>query len=83
MLGKYSEDAIALQIYGLVLILATVMRLVLFAYMMRGPALLSTGQAPERLGLGLSIAGAPILYFLLVMLLRDRRGTCAEADEFS
>ncbi len=109
LLGKYSEDAIALQLYGFVLIVATIMRLVLYSYVVRRPELLSTGQTPDRIGLGLSIAGAPIviyaiamavagasttaslilyfsvpiLYFLLVTLLRDRKGTRSEADEFT
>ena len=109
VLGKYPDDAIALHLFGVVMIVASVMRLVLYVYVMRRPTLLVTQQVPERLGLGLSIAAAPILvyalamalaatsataslilyfavpilYFLLVTVLRDRSSTRAEAEEFS
>ncbi len=109
VLGTYPDDAIALHLFGFVMVVATVMRLVLYVYVMRRPTLLATQQVPERIGLGLAIAAAPIavyalamavagtsttaslilyfavpiLYFLLVTLLRDRTGTRAEAEEFS
>ena len=109
MLGEYFEDALALRLFGAVMISASVMRTVLFAYAMRRPALLTTGKTPERFGLGLAIGASPILvyliamalaevsatatlilyfsvpilYFLLVTALRDRRSTASEANEFS
>ncbi len=109
VLGRYPDEATALHLFGFVMILATVMRLVLYAYVMRRPALLVTQRVPERIGIGLTIAAAPILvyasamalagtsttaglvlysavpilYFLLVTVLRDRAGTRAEAEEFS
>lgn len=109
VLGKYSEDAIALRLYGSVMIVATIMRLVLYAYVIRRPVLLVSGHQPERAGLGMAIAAAPILvyvlamavadvsataslilyfsvpilYFLLVTLLRDRKGRRSEAWQFT
>ena len=109
MLGEYSQEPLALRLYGVVLIAATVMRLLLFWYVIRRPALLWPDQSTERAGIGLAIAAAPILvyalamivaeasptasiclyfsvpilYFLLITLLRDRTGTRSEADEFS
>ena len=109
LLGKYPDDATALRFYGVVLIVATTMRLVLYAYVVRRPALLDPERVPERIGIGLTIAAAPvlvyviamavagasttaslilyfsvpILYFLLVTLLRDRGGTRSEAEQFT
>ena len=109
VLGKYSDDAIALHLFGFHMIVASLMRLALYSYVIRRPTLLRTQQVPERIGLGLAIAAAPILgyalamivadssaaaslilyfavpilYFLLVTVLRDRKGTESEASEFT
>ncbi len=109
LLGRYPDATIALELFGFVMVVASIMRLALYAYVMRRPELLTTKRVPEHLGLGLAITAAPILvyavamgvagasttaslilffsvpilYFLLVTLLRDRKGTRSEADEFS
>jgi len=109
VLGKYPDEPIALHLYGVVMIVATVMRTVLYWYVTRRPALLWPETKPERPLLALAISASPIivyalamaaadvsaplsvvlyfsvpvLYFLLVTLLRDRAGTRVEADEFT
>jgi uncharacterized membrane protein len=109
VLGKYPDEPIALRIYGVVMIVATVMRTVLYWYVIRRPALWWPDVNPERPLLALEISASPIivyalamavadvsaplsvvlyfavpvLYFLLVTLLRERADTRAEADEFT
>jgi uncharacterized membrane protein len=109
VLGKYPEEPIALHLYGAVMIAATVMRTVVYWYVIHRPALLWPDETTDRARVGLAISAAPIavyvaamvvadassvvsialyfsvpiLYFLLITLLRDRAGTRAEADEFS
>lgn len=109
VLGKYSDEPIAVHLYGVVVIAATVMRSVLYWYVHRRPALMWPEEVHDRVGLGLAISASPIavyavamavadvstalsivlffsvpvLYFLLITLLRERAGTRAEADEFS
>jgi len=109
VLGKYPDEPIALHLYGAVMIVVTVMRTVLYWYVIRRPALLWPDVNPERPLLALAISASPIvvyalamavagvsaplsvvlyfavpvLYFLLVTLLRDRSSTRAEADEFT
>jgi len=109
VLGKYPDEPIALHLYGAVMIVVTVMRTVLYWYVIRRPALLWPDVNPERPLLALAISASPIvvyalamavagvsaplsvvlyfavpvLYFLLVTLLRGRASTRAEADEFT
>jgi uncharacterized membrane protein len=109
VLGTYPEEPIAVRLYGVVMIAATVMRLALYWYLIRRPALLWPDESTERAGLGLAIGAAPILvyaaamtvadtsptlsitlyfalpvlYFLLITLLRSRANTKDEADQFS
>jgi uncharacterized membrane protein len=109
VLGKYPDEPIALHLYGVVMIVATVARTVLYWYVLRRPALLwsDPGHQHRRFALTLSASpiivyalamavadvsaplsvtlyfAVPVLYFLLVTLLRDRAGTRAQADEFT
>jgi uncharacterized membrane protein len=67
VLGEYPDEPIALHLYGVVMIIATLMRVILYWYVMRRPKLLwpdvSTGNA--RLGLALTVC--PIAIYLLAM----------------
>ncbi len=71
VLGKYPDDATAVHLFGFVMIVASIMRIVLYAYVVRRPTLLRTQRAPERIGLGVAIAAAPILVYALAMVLAD------------
>ena len=109
MLGKYPDEPVALHLYGVVLIVATVMRFVLYRYVVKRPALLWPDVSTDRASLGLAITAAPIalyvvaialagvsttlstvlyfsvpvLYFILVTVLREHPSTRSEADDFT
>ncbi len=108
VLGEYPDEPVAIYLYGVVVITASVMRLVLYWYVIRRPSLLWTTEG-TRHGLGYFLVSAPIavyalamvvaaaspsvsvilyfavpiLYFLLVTILREGRNTRAAADDFS
>jgi len=67
VLGKYPDEPVALHLYGVVMIAATVMRTVLYWYVIRRPALLWPDVVPERSGLVLTIAASPIVVYALAM----------------
>ncbi len=107
VLGKYPDEPVALHLYGVVLIAATLMRFMLYWYVVKRPALLGSDVSTDRAGLGLAITAAPIalyvvaialagvsttlstvlyfsvpiLYFILVTVLREHPNTRSEADE--
>ena len=109
VLGKYPDEPVALHLYGVVLIAATLMRFMLYWYVVKRPALLGSDVSTDRAGLGLAITAAPIalyvvaialagvsttlstvlyfsvpiLYFILVNVLREHPNTRSEADEFT
>ena len=109
VLGEYHDETIALHLYGAVLITASLLRLALFAYVVRRPELLWELPSREhrRFGALLSLAviglyvvgmviaewfptlsllvylAVPLLYFVLVTLLRDRPSTSSAASDFS
>ena len=109
VLGKYPNEPVALHLYGVVLIAATLMRFVLYRYVVRRPVLLWPDVSTDRAGVGLAITAAPIavyllamvvagastalsavlyfsvpvLYFVLVTVLREHRSTRSEADDFT
>ena len=109
VLGEYHNEPVALHLYGAVLITASLLRVVLYSYIMRRPELLweLPSAAHRRFGtlLSLAVIGAyvfamiaaewlptvsllvyfavPLLYFLLVTLLRDRPTTSSAASDFS
>jgi uncharacterized membrane protein len=109
LLGEYSEEAIALRVYGGILMLASFARVALFWYVSRRPSLLFDAPTVRGRRLGLALAAAPVLiyalamavaglaptlsillylglplmYFVLITLLRKHPETSAEADEYS
>ena len=109
LLGEYPDEAKALQIYGVVMIAVAIMRLVMFRYVVRRPALLFADEVGEHRAIGFALGAIPIviygiamvvaevrpsvsvflffsvplLYFLAVTLLRERKETRDEAEEFS
>ena len=109
VLGEYPDEARSTHIYGVVLILVTVMRLAVYAYAVQHPRLLWAKEVSDRPWIGYVLATAPILvyaiamaaapasttasrllflavpilYFLLITILRDGRAKRSEADNFS
>lgn len=109
VLGRYPDEPVALHLYGVVLIAATLMRFVLYRYVVTRPALLWPDVSTDRASLGLAITAAPIalylvaiavadvsttlstvlyfsvpvLYFILVTVLREHPSTRSKADEFT
>jgi TMEM175 potassium channel family protein len=109
LLGEYSEEAIALRAYGVVLTLASFARVAMYWYVIRRPSLLfdTPTVRGRRLGLGLAAApvivyalamavagvapmlsillylGLPLMYFVLITLLRQHPETSEDADEYS
>ncbi len=107
MLGKYPNAPVAMHLYGVVLITATLMRFALYRYVVKRRALLWPDVSTDGAGLGLAVTAAPIavcpvaialadrsttvstvlyfsvpvLYFILVTVLREHPSTRSEADE--
>ena len=71
VLGRYPDEPVAMHLYGVVLITATLMRFVLYRYVAKRPALLWNDVSTERAGLGLAITAAPIAVYLLAMVVAD------------
>ena len=71
VLGDYHDESIALHLYGAVLILASLARVVLYAYVSRRPALLWEPIGLRSRRFGLLVSAAPIAMYVLAMLLAD------------
>ena len=71
VLGKYPDEPIGLHIYGSVMILATVLRTVLYWYVIRRPALLWPDSTPQRSLFVLAVSASPILVYALAMAVAD------------
>ena len=108
VLGEYHDEPIALHLYGAVLIVTSLLRWLLYGYVMRRPSLLWEPPGTKTRRIGGLLAGAPIviyviamlvasaapllslllylgvplLYFLLIALLRRSPGTRDEATNY-
>ena len=67
VLGEYPDVPLALHAYGVVLIAASVMRWVLYAYVTRRPELLFEPLSDRQRRIGGLLAIAPIAIYLLAM----------------
>jgi len=67
VLGEYPEDSRAVQLYGGVLILGSLLRLCLYWYVVRHPALLWPGALGDHPGLGFLLVLVPIAAYLVAM----------------
>ena len=67
VLGEYQADSKAIDIYGVVLIAVSVMRLVLYGYVVRRPKLLWSGSIGGRSALGYLLISLPIIVYLIAM----------------
>ena len=68
VLGAYHDEPIALHLYGAVLIATALLRWLLYGYLMRRPSLLWEPPGPKRQRVGALLAGAPILVYVVAML---------------
>lgn len=71
LLGSYDRVPVALHAYGTVLIAASLMRVVLYAYLARRPELLWTVPSARTRKIGTTLAAAPIAIYGAAMLLAD------------
>jgi uncharacterized membrane protein len=71
VLGAHDREPVALHVYGTVLIAASVMRVVLYAYLARRPQLLWERPSDRTRKIGTTLAAAPIAVYGLAMLLAD------------
>ena len=71
VLGRFDEDPIALRSYGAVMIVATVMRLLLYWYVVRHPELLWTHERLEKAGIGFAITAGPLVVYAMAMAVAD------------
>ena len=69
VLGEYHDEAIALHLYGAVLIATSLLRWMLYAYLMRRPSLLWEPPGTKTRRIGALLAVAPIVVYVIAMLL--------------
>ena len=67
MLGEYPDEPVASYIYGVVLIAVTLMRVAMYWYVARRPALLWDQAVITRRRLVLALAAAPLPVYVLAM----------------
>ena len=68
VLGEYHDEPIALHLYGAVLIASALLRWLLYGYLMRRPSLLWEPPGTKRRRVGALLAGAPIVVYVIAML---------------
>jgi TMEM175 potassium channel family protein len=66
-LGEYPNESLALQLYGVVVIAASVMRVVLYWYVVRHPKLLWPQAITGRSTQGFILSSIPIVAYLIAM----------------
>jgi uncharacterized membrane protein len=71
VLGDYPDEAAALHLYGVVLIAATLVRILLFWYLGRHATLLWQDSTEKSRRLGFSLAAAPLVVYVVAMLVAD------------
>ncbi len=79
VLGEYPDVPLALHAYGVVLIAASVMRWVLYAYVTRRPELLFEPLSDRQRRIGGLLATAPIAIYLLAMAVATAAPTVSVA----
>lgn len=108
LIGEYPAEPIALHMYAAIVLSAALMRLGMYAYVVRRPQLLWDATLDREAWLGFVIAAvpigpylvamavagwsttlsrallfaAPVAYFVVITVLRDRPSTRAEAEDF-
>ena len=67
VLGEYPSDRVAIQLYGAVAIAVSAMRLIMYWYVVRHPALLWPQRNARRLDEGFVLAALPIGIYVLAV----------------
>ena len=83
VMGEYHDEPIALHLYGLVLIVASFARIVMFHYVTKRPALLWEPGTTRTRRIGLAISAAPIPLYLAAMLVAGPAPTVSLAVYFA
>ncbi len=65
--GEYPDARIAVQLYGLVVTLASLMRLALYAYVVKHPDLMVAQEPGHQTRQGFILAGVPIVLYLVAI----------------
>jgi uncharacterized membrane protein len=68
VLGEYSTEATALHLYGVVLVVATLMRMALSWYLVRHTGLLWEAYSKKSKKFGLWVTAGPIVVYAIAML---------------
>ena len=68
VLGEYSTQPAALHLYGAVLVVATLMRMVLYWYLVRHSGLLWEAYSKKSRRFGLWVTAGPIVVYTIAML---------------
>lgn len=71
VLGEYHDEAIALHVYGVVMIAVSLFRIALFAYAMHHPHLLWEQSTDKDRKIGYLVTAAPIAVYVVAMLVAD------------
>lgn len=77
VIGKYPDQPNAMYIYGIVMIAVTIMRVVLYHYVLRRPQLLRSGVGAAGPGFALTIAASPIALYALALALATTSTTAS------
>jgi uncharacterized membrane protein len=83
VLGEYPDQPIALHVYGAVLIAASLLRWILYAYVARRPELLFDPLTDRQRRVGGLLAAAPIAVYLLAMTLAHAAPTVSRGLYFA
>jgi len=67
VLGEYPDARIAIQLYGVVVTLTSLLRLALYAYVIRHPDLMVTQAPRHRTRQGFFLAALPIVLYLVAI----------------
>jgi uncharacterized membrane protein len=71
VLGEYPSESTALHLYGVVLIVATLFRVVLNSYLRRHSGLLWQAPSREARRLGTVLAAAPLVVYAVAVVIAD------------
>ena len=77
VLGEYPDESKAIQVYGIVLILVSVMRVLVYWYVVSHPTLLWPGSVGDKTALGFVLGLVPVVIYLIAIArwLRVRRSS--------
>lgn len=67
VLGEYPDDSKAIEVYGIVVIVVSVVRLILYWYIVHHPALLWPGSVSDRSALGIVLGLIPVVIYVIAI----------------